>query len=99
MNRKPRGAAAFSPSDCRHLHECAAPRFNPRQFQTGGRARMACMERGSDGSGTWPVWKQMARADIEGLAQTAASPRTEALTARTAEADRVVSSVCPYCGV
>lgn len=34
-----------------------------------------------------------------GLGESAASPRTENLSPRTASADRVVASVCPYCGV
>lgn len=47
----------------------------------------------------WPVWKQVQKRDVEGLGQTAFSPRSESLTPRTASADKVVSSVCPYCGV
>jgi formate dehydrogenase major subunit len=47
----------------------------------------------------WPVWKQVRNRDIEGLGQTACSPRTESLTPRTVAADKVVSSVCPYCAV
>src|SRR5215831_3896973 len=57
------------------------------------------MDKGLDGFGTWPVWKQIARRDLDGLSETAASPRSEGLTARTSGADRVVSSICPYCGV
>jgi formate dehydrogenase major subunit len=47
----------------------------------------------------WPIWKQVEARDLEGLGQTAASPRSEKLIPRTAAADRVVSSICPYCGV
>ena len=47
----------------------------------------------------WPVWKQFQNGDVEGLGKSAFSPRTEGLTPRTLLADRVVSSVCPYCAV
>ena len=48
---------------------------------------------------TWPVWKQLQRGDVEGLGENAFSPRSEGLTPRTLQADRVVSSLCPYCAV
>jgi formate dehydrogenase major subunit len=48
---------------------------------------------------TWPLWKQFRAGDLEGLGEIAASPRSEGLSARTVNADRVVSSLCPYCGV
>jgi formate dehydrogenase major subunit len=60
---------------------------------------MATMENGADGIGKWPLWKQIANRDVEGLGDSAASPRSRDLAARTADADKVVSSVCPYCGV
>jgi formate dehydrogenase major subunit len=47
----------------------------------------------------WPVLKQMEARDWQGLNESAASPRTGELSSRTIKADRVVSSVCPYCGV
>jgi formate dehydrogenase major subunit len=47
----------------------------------------------------WPLWKQIATRDMEALGSSAASPRSESLQPRTASADRVVSSVCPYCAV
>ena len=47
----------------------------------------------------WPVARQIARRDARGLGETALSPRSAALRPRTASADRVVASVCPYCGV
>ncbi len=47
----------------------------------------------------WPVARQAGAGDALGLDGTAASPRTETLHARTGRADRVVRSVCPYCGV
>jgi len=49
--------------------------------------------------GMWPVWKQVTRGDVEGLGETARSARSQDLEPRTKAADRVVSSVCPYCGV
>jgi formate dehydrogenase major subunit len=57
------------------------------------------MTNGSDGAGAWPVWKQVENGDLEGLGQSAFSPRSEGLGPRTAHADRVVASICPYCGV
>jgi formate dehydrogenase major subunit len=47
----------------------------------------------------WPVVKQWKNRDLLGLAETAASERTRTLQPRTATADRVVASVCPYCAV
>ncbi len=47
----------------------------------------------------WPVWKQIKNGDTQGFGEAAYSPRTAELEARTAKADRVVSSICPYCGV
>lgn len=49
--------------------------------------------------GSWPVARQLADGDLAGLGGNARSPRTEALRPRTEDADRVVASVCPYCGV
>jgi formate dehydrogenase major subunit len=47
----------------------------------------------------WPVLRQLKDADVFGLGKAAASPRSETLQARTASADRVVGSICPYCAV
>lgn len=47
----------------------------------------------------WPVLRQVKDRDAFGLAESAATTRTESLTARTKSADKVVGSVCPYCGV
>jgi len=49
--------------------------------------------------GSWPVVKQLLKRDVTGLDGTSASPRTDALSARTETADAVVRSVCPYCAV
>jgi formate dehydrogenase major subunit len=48
---------------------------------------------------SWPVVRQLQTRDGRGLGPTAQSPRSAALHARTADADRVVQSVCPYCAV
>lgn len=47
----------------------------------------------------WPIWNQLRSGDLEALGASARSARSEKLTPRTASADRVVSSICPYCGV
>jgi formate dehydrogenase major subunit len=47
----------------------------------------------------WPVLRQLRNGDVLGLGETASTPRTSHLRARTAEADKVVPSVCPYCAV
>src|SRR2546425_6996044 len=47
----------------------------------------------------WPVLEQVKRADPTGLGRTAFSKRTIELAPRTRTADRVVRSICPYCGV
>ena len=47
----------------------------------------------------WPVVRQMQNGDVFALSDTAASSRTEGLQARTATADKVVDSICPYCAV
>jgi formate dehydrogenase major subunit len=47
----------------------------------------------------WPVVRQVVAGDPAGLGATAASERTRTLGPRTASADRVVRSVCPYCAV
>ena len=47
----------------------------------------------------WPVVRQLTGPDPLGRGAAVQSPRTQAITARTATADRVVQSVCPYCAV
>ncbi len=51
------------------------------------------------GLSRWPVYRQAKTLDLLGLNGSAASPRTESLAARSAQADRVVPSICPYCAV
>jgi formate dehydrogenase major subunit len=47
----------------------------------------------------WPLLRQLRGPDRRGLGLAARSARTDALRPRTATADRVVPSICPYCGV
>jgi formate dehydrogenase major subunit len=47
----------------------------------------------------WPVYRQLTGSDPLGRGAAAQSPRSRALTPRTATADRVARSVCPYCAV
>jgi formate dehydrogenase major subunit len=49
--------------------------------------------------GSWPLARQIARADATALDGTAFSPRSETLQPRTKNADEVVKSICPYCAV
>jgi formate dehydrogenase major subunit len=47
---------------------------------------------------SWSLLRQFGR-DRHALAEAARSEQTASLTPRTAEADRVVKSICPYCAV
>jgi formate dehydrogenase major subunit len=47
----------------------------------------------------WPVYRQLTGRDPFGRGAAAKSAATAALRPRTAEADAVVTSVCPYCAV
>ena len=47
----------------------------------------------------WPVYRQLTGSDPLGRGKAARSKATESVVARTATADRVVQSVCPYCAV
>ncbi len=49
--------------------------------------------------GSWPVYRQLTGGDALGRGQAAQSPRSAGLQPRTATAERVVHSVCPYCAV
>jgi len=49
--------------------------------------------------GAWPVLRQLFGPDRYGRGAAAKSRRSEELRPRTQTADRVVKSVCPYCGV
>ena len=48
---------------------------------------------------SWPVVRQLTGEDPLGRGAAAQSARTASLQPRTATADRVVQSVCPYCAV
>ena len=47
----------------------------------------------------WPVLRQLTTADFTGRGEAARSARQADLRPRTEQADRVVSSICPYCAV
>jgi formate dehydrogenase major subunit len=47
----------------------------------------------------WPLLRQLRGPDKLGRGHAAQSPRSATLTPRTAQADKVVSSVCPFCAV
>lgn len=47
----------------------------------------------------WPVYRQLTGSDPLGRGKAARSKATENVVSRTATADRVVQSVCPYCAV
>ncbi|TFV53727.1 dehydrogenase [Blastococcus sp. TF02A-35] len=48
---------------------------------------------------SWPVYRQLTGSDPLGRGKAARSKGTESVVSRTATADRVVKSVCPYCAV
>jgi formate dehydrogenase major subunit len=47
----------------------------------------------------WPALRQLTGPDRLGLGAAVRSKRTRTLSPRTARADKVVKSVCPYCAV
>ncbi|MHB8532924.1 MAG: molybdopterin-dependent oxidoreductase, partial [Solirubrobacteraceae bacterium] len=51
------------------------------------------------GLSDWPVLRQLRGPDKLARGEAAISPATAQLAPRTAESDRVVKSVCPYCAV
>jgi formate dehydrogenase major subunit len=48
---------------------------------------------------SWPVVRQLTGADPLGRGAAVRSAKTAAMVPRTATADRVVQSICPYCAV
>ena len=48
---------------------------------------------------SWPVYRQLTGGDALGRGNAAQSPRSAGLSPRTASADSVVHSVCPFCAV
>jgi formate dehydrogenase major subunit len=55
--------------------------------------------RGTGAVARWPLVGQIMRRDPLALGRTSRSPRSAGLRPRTAEAEQVVRSVCPYCAV
>ena len=47
----------------------------------------------------WPVYRQLTGTDRLGRGKAAQSARSRGLAPRTAQADAVVRSICPYCAV
>ncbi|MBL0694429.1 hypothetical protein JJE73_12440 [Comamonas sp. JC664] len=47
----------------------------------------------------WPLLRQVKTGDTTALGETAMSERSRSLEPRTAHADRVVKSICPFCAV
>lgn len=47
----------------------------------------------------WPVVRQLRDGDVLGRGTAVTSQRTRSISPRTAEADHVAHSVCPYCAV
>ena len=47
----------------------------------------------------WPLLRQLRDGDLLGLGRAVRSRRTDELRPRTAKAERVVKSICPYCAV
>jgi formate dehydrogenase major subunit len=47
----------------------------------------------------WPVYRQLTGSDPLGRGKAARSRATDSVVSRTATADRVAKSVCPYCAV
>ncbi|KZS60399.1 dehydrogenase [Mycobacterium ostraviense] len=48
---------------------------------------------------SWPVYRQLTGSDPLGRGKAAQSARSATLTPRTADADHVAHSVCPFCAV
>jgi len=47
----------------------------------------------------WPLLRQLRQGDLAALGKPAFSKRTLELVPRTRTADKLVKSICPYCGV
>ena len=60
---------------------------------------MSTRERAAGLLAGWPVVSQIKGRDPSALGRTARSPRSAGLRPRTAAAEHVVRSVCPYCAV
>jgi formate dehydrogenase major subunit len=79
----------------------------PATLATPGPGGVAAPTSGGDGRvqgvktwlDAWPVYRQLTGSDPLGRGKAARSKATEAVVSRTATADRVAKSVCPYCAV
>ena len=61
---------------------------------------MSKVRREAEGLGRWPLLRQLRTGrDRLGLGETVRSDASERLRPRVEAADRVVKSICPYCGV
>jgi formate dehydrogenase major subunit len=63
---------------------------------------MSCLDGNVEPPGRvrhWPAFRQLTGRDRLGRGVAVRSPHTEAAAPRTETADRVVSSICPYCAV
>ena len=68
----------------------------PTEPKRQGSGRVAVVKTWLD---AWPVFRQLTGPDPLGRGAAARSKATENVVSRTATADRVVQSVCPYCAV
>lgn len=67
------------------------------QPQPGRPSRLTLARRGAPQD--WPVWRQLTGGDLLGRGAATRSRRHLQITPRTATADAVVKSVCPFCAV
>src|SRR4051795_5875015 len=71
-----------------------ARRLDLRRRRRGGKLRWV-----KTWLDAWPVLRQLPGSDPLGRGVAARSKATEQVVSRTATADKVVKSVCPYCAV
>ena len=71
--------------------------FTSALRQAGGKP--ASRPRPSELLRRWPLLRQLTEGDPLGLGHSVQSAKTQRLRPRTADADRVVGSICPYCAV
>src|SRR3954469_3976825 len=70
-----------------------------RRLDLRGRHRGGKLRRVKTWLDAWPVFRQFTGSDPLGRGVAARSKATEQVVSRTATADKVVKSVCPYCAV
>ncbi len=71
----------------------------PRHLEQPDRARGGSIDGVKTWLDAWPVFRQLTGSDPLGRGKAARSRATEAVVSRTATADRVAKSVCPFCAV